>query len=157
MAGVTPLDPRFVALQREVGRYVTALASVGLLVGLLVLLGPRRWYFCIPLWATGTVALGWWLYRWPAIVYRCMGYRLDDEGLEITSGVVWRQVSNIPRSRVQHTDVAQGPLERKHGLGRLIVYTAGTSHSKVELPGLAHEVAFEIRHHLLPHQSADGV
>ena len=47
-------------------------------------------------------------------------------------------MTNVPRSRVQHTDVSQGPLERNHGLGTLVVYTAGTDHAKVELGGLDH-------------------
>jgi membrane protein YdbS with pleckstrin-like domain len=71
--------------------------------------------------------------------------------------VIWRAVSNVPRSRVQHTDVAQGPLDRKYGLGKLIIYTAGTQHSRVELPGLEHQTALAIRDHLLPRQAADVV
>jgi uncharacterized protein len=63
----------------------------------------------------------------------------------------------VPRSRVQHTDVSQGPLERKHGLGRLVIFTAGTQHSRVELPGLAHHTALDIRDRLLPRQTADVV
>jgi membrane protein YdbS with pleckstrin-like domain len=63
----------------------------------------------------------------------------------------------VPRSRVQHTDVSQGPLERRYGLGTLVIYTAGTSHSRVNLEGLDHEVARRIRAHLLPKDEGDAV
>jgi membrane protein YdbS with pleckstrin-like domain len=157
VAGVTPLDPRYISLQREVGWYWSAGVSFVALIASFGALGPRRWYWCLLIWAVVTPVVAYWSYRWPEIEYRHTSYRVDDDGIEIRSGVLWRAVSNVPRSRVQHTDVAQGPLERKHGLGRLIIYTAGTQHSRVELPGLEHQTALEIRDHLLPRQSADVV
>ena len=72
-------------------------------------------------------------------------------------GVYWRTITNVPRSRVQHTDVSQGPLERRFGLGTLVIYTAGTSHSKVNVSGLAFDVARRIRAHLLPDDQSDAV
>lgn len=151
------LDPRFISLQRELGWYWTAGVSAVLFAMALTVLGPRRWYWCLLFWAVSGTALAYYSYRWAEIEYRHTGYRVDDDGIEIQSGVFWRAVSNVPRSRVQHTDVAQGPLERKHGLGKLIIYTAGTQHSRVELPGLAHEDALSIRDHLLPRHTADVV
>jgi uncharacterized protein len=154
---VNSLDPRFISLQREIGFYWTAAMSVVLLIASFVALGPRRWYWALSIWALSTPALGYYSYRWAAIMYRYMSYRVDEDGIEIRAGVIWRAVSNVPRSRVQHTDVAQGPLDRKYGLGKLIIYTAGTQHSRVELPGLEHQTALAIRDHLLPRQAADVV
>lgn len=154
---MTPLDPRFVSLQRELGWYWTAGVSVLVLVASVAVLGPGRWYLCLLIWMIATPLVAWWSYRWPAIEYRYLAYRVDDDGIEIRAGVVWRAVKNVPRTRVQHTDVAQGPLERKYGLGRLIIYTAGTHHSRVELPGLEHQAALAIRDQLLPRQAADVV
>ena len=82
---------------------------------------------------------------------------VDDLGIEIRRGVFWRAVVNIPRSRVQHTDVSQGPLERRFGLGTLVVFTAGTDHAKVSLQGLEYDLALRIRQHLLPSGSNDAV
>ena len=113
-----PLDPRYVQLQREVGWITTAVMSVGLAIGLLILLTPRRWVWWLILWFIGTCTLAWLFQRWPAIAYRHWSYRIDREGILIRRGVYWRNVINVPRSRVQHTDVVQGPLERRHGLGR---------------------------------------
>ena len=152
-----PLDPRYVQLQREVGWITTAVMSVGLAIGLLILLTPRRWVWWLILWFIGTCALAWLSQRWPAIAYRHWSYRIDHEGIQIRRGVYWRGVINVPRSRVQHTDVVQGPLERRHGLGRVLIHTAGTEHSRVELPGLEYHVALGIRDSLLPREGSDAV
>ena len=154
---MSSLDPRFIQLQRASGRYFTAAFSAGLLIAMVFVFGLRRWYFGLMVWIVGTVAVGWFSYWWPPIAYRFMSYAVDDAGIEIRSGVYWRAVSNVPRSRVQHIDVLQGPLERKYGLGRLVIYTAGTAESKVELPGLTHHVALELRDRLLPRQTSDVV
>lgn len=104
------------------------------------------------------VPLGWWhTYRWPPRVYAHASYRVDDQGIEIRSGVHWRVVINVPRSRVQHIDVSQGPVERRFGLGTLVIYTAGTDHAKVEIEGLEHGRALRIREHLLPTGAGDAV
>ena len=151
------LDPRFIQMQREAGWYFTALVSLGLLIASVVLLTLRRWPWCLAAWSISTAAVAWFSYRWAEIEYRYMSYRVDDDGIEIRRGVYWRTVANVPRSRVQHIDVSQGPLERKHGLGRLVLYTAGTADAKVELAGLTHHVALQLRDRLLPRSAPDAV
>ena len=155
------LDPRWVPVQRILAAISTVIvagvsfvfvmslwtASGILLLGLLLL----------PVWATLMAALAWQLQRWPAISYRFSSYRVDQAGIEIRHGVYWRTITNLPRSRVQHTDVSQGPLERRYGLGTLVVYTAGTAHSKVTVSGLDFDVARRIRAHLLPGDHSDAV
>jgi membrane protein YdbS with pleckstrin-like domain len=155
--GVTRLDPRFIPLQREVGWYFSAVVSIALAVGGLILFTPRRWPWVLALWAIGTVAIAWFSHWWAAIEYRYVQYRVDEHGIEIWSGVLWRIVTNVPRSRVQHIDVSQGPIERRHGLSSLVIYTAGTEHSKVALPGLDHQTALGLRDQLLPQQAIDAV
>jgi membrane protein YdbS with pleckstrin-like domain len=155
------LDPRWIVVQRVhsaifllilaaitfVGALSLWAASGILLLGVVVL----------PLWLMAIGALAWQMQRWPAIAYRHTSYRVDEAGLEILRGVYWRTITSVPRSRIQHTDVSQGPLERRHGLGTLVVYTAGTQHSEVKLPGLEFTVAQRIRAHLLPHDQGDAV
>jgi uncharacterized protein len=155
------LDPRWIPVQRILAAIPTMIvagvsfvflmylwaASGILLLGLLLL----------PVWATLMAALAWQLQRWPAISYRFSSYRVDQAGIEIRHGVYWRTITNLPRSRVQHTDVSQGPLERRYGLGTLVVYTAGTAHSRVTVSGLDFDVARRIRAHLLPDDHSDAV
>ena len=156
------LDPRYVDLQQQVGWIVAGVVSSILLIGLAVFAlatQPGVWVLLAALAATVVIIAGlvWLAVRWPSIEYERASYVLDDRGLEIRRGVVWRRVINVPRSRVQHTDVSQGPLERSHGLGTLVVYTAGTAHAQVDLPGLEHATALRIRDHLLPRELADAV
>lgn len=144
-------------MQREVGWYFSAVVSVGLLGASVAFFTLRRWHWALLAWAIGTIAVAWFSYWWAPIEYRFLSYDVDADGIEIRAGVYWRTVSNVPRSRVQHIDVSQGPIERKHGLGRLVIYTAGTADAKVELRGLAHPTALELRDRLLPRQAPDVV
>ena len=156
------LSPAFVPFQRAVGWIFSAVISFVALIAALTgwLSGElARWATLLlaPAWVAVTIAVAWFCHVWPTYEYRWTSYRLDDEGIEIRSGVVWRVITNVPRSRVQHIDVSQGPLERSYGLGRLVIFTAGTHHSRVELPGLDHAVAFGLRNHLLPRGSDDAI
>lgn len=159
---VTPLDPRIIDVRRITGLIFSACMSVGAFVVLATLGWSTRpgWRVMVIVagaWLVGTVALALWMWRWPDIFYRHASYRLDEEGLEIRRGVVWRSIINVPRSRVQHTDVSQGPLERSHGLSTLIVHTAGTEHARVGLAGLSREDALSLRDQLLPRDGRDAV
>ena len=108
-------------------------------------------------WPAAAAGLGWLAHQWPVVVHRHASYRVDDEGIEIRQGVVWRRIVNVPLSRVQHTDVLQGPIERSFGLGTLVIFTAGTEHARVQLHGLDHGLALRIRDHLLSRGGGDDV
>jgi membrane protein YdbS with pleckstrin-like domain len=150
------LDPRVIPLQRIGGAIFTAVLAIGSLAGL-VMADDGAFWLRVAVWLTLVLLAAWKSYAWPARAYRHTSYRVDDQGIEIRKGVYWRVVINVPRSRVQHIDVSQGPIERRYGLGTLIVYTAGTDHAKVELEGLEHGRALRIREHLLPSESSDAV
>lgn len=157
-----PLDPRYVDLQRQTGWItagVLAVIAVPISLALILLLDVTFWMVPLLVAAVfGTVGLlTWWLIAWPPVSYRYTSYRVDADGMEIRSGVYFRSVTTVPKSRVQHTDVSQGPLQRKYGLATLTVHTAGTENAQVQLPGLPHEVALRIRDHLLPGNTADAV
>lgn len=157
-----PLDPRYVLLERQVGWIATAILTLAVFCGFFIflLVGRAGWSSAIvvgAMMAAGVIAFGWWQQMWPAVEYRHASYRVDANGLEIRRGVYFRAVTNVPRSRVQHTDVAQGPLQRRFGLATLIVHTAGNDSAVVELPGLTHDTALAIRDHLLPGRSDDAV
>jgi membrane protein YdbS with pleckstrin-like domain len=160
--GVHRLNPRVVSMHRIVGLIVTVCISlfilIGGVIGLLAGSLPQLdLMWLVAMWLVATAALGWFCYAWPPIEYRHMSYRLDEDGIEIGHGVVWRTVISVPRSRVQHLDVSQGPLQRSFGLGTLRIYTAGTEHAHVDLAGLEHGRALQIRDYLLPRDTSDVV
>lgn len=98
-----------------------------------------------------------WIWRWPPLSYRYLRFGIDATGIAIESGVIWRSRIALPRVRIQHTDVSQGPLERRYGIGTLKLYTAGSRHTKIELPGLNHDEAIALRDALLAEGGASGV
>jgi hypothetical protein len=157
------LDPRYVPQQRLVGRLlalaVSALTFVALLITLVAAddLAPWGRLALGTGWVVAMALMAWHTEAWPARVYAHTSYRLEEDGLRIARGVYWRTVTHVPRTRVQHTDVSQGPLERRYGLATLVVYTAGTDHARVALPGLAYETAVHLRDILRLDRSDDIV
>jgi membrane protein YdbS with pleckstrin-like domain len=157
------LDPRFVPQGRFVGRLRTLAVSAVVFVLLAVVFitaddRPLLERVAVSLVALGAIAFAAWLGEWwPVWEYEHTRYRLDQDGLQIARGVYWRSITHVPRSRVQHTDVSQGPIERKYGLGTLIVYTAGTDHARVALPGLAWDTAVALRDELRTDRADDDV
>ncbi|HEY0043266.1 MAG TPA: PH domain-containing protein [Allosphingosinicella sp.] len=87
----------------------------------------------------------WLAFVAPGRRFRAWGYALGDEELEVQRGVMIQVHTHVPLGRVQHIDIAQGPLERACRVCRLVVHTAGTLHSQVVLPGLARATAEAIR------------
>ena len=156
------LDPRVVILEKMTGWIGVAVLGVTTLLGLAANLAasgftPVGFALRGVTWTCLLAILIWRAQWWPAIRYRWASYRVDDLGIELREGVWWREVVNVPRSRVQHTDVSQGPLERRYGLGTLVIYTAGTDHSRVSVAGLEYSRAMRIRAHLLPGGAGDAV
>ena len=153
------LDPNAIRVEQAAYGIFSAVVGVFLLMLLLLSLFGRPWQIALTLALTIGVAglLIWLSVRWPEISYQYKFYRVDPQGIEIRRGVLWRRTIVVPKSRVQHTDVSQGPLQRRYALGTLVIYTAGTDHAKVDLSGLSHARAMRIRDHLLPSGGDDAV
>jgi membrane protein YdbS with pleckstrin-like domain len=158
-----PVDPGWVSATRITSSIAAFVFGVPVLGG-----GIVAAVFSDRLGAVAAVALDlavlaivgflvWSAFVWPRIQYRHLRYRVDPTGLAIRRGVLWREDVRVPRSRVQHTDVNQGPIERSFGLSTLIVFTAGTQHAKVSLDGLRDETARAIRDFLVDGGDEDGV
>lgn len=156
------VDPRYIPAER-VGWWIflviVAVPSfITLIIGFFLdwfdqpwgLLASAGWILIIGM-------LLWFTLRWPQLTYKYTRYCVNDSGIEIRKGVLWRSIHNVPRNRVQHTDVRQGPLERRFGIATLTTFTAGTANSSVELNGLAHEQALLIRDYLIAGGEDDAV
>jgi membrane protein YdbS with pleckstrin-like domain len=147
------VDPAAIRVWRSQWAIATGVCA---LVALILLL-PREDFpgpgVAILVAAIGSVLC--WL--WPPTYYRHLRYGVDATGIVIERGVLWRSHIALPRARIQHTDVSQGPLQRRHGVGTLKLYTAGSRHTMIELPGLAHSDALALRDALLAESNASGV
>ncbi len=94
---------------------------------------------------------------WPEAYYRRLRFGIDGTGIAIERGILWHSRIALPRARIQHTDVSQGPLQRRYGVATLKLYTAGSRYTKIELPGLTHAEALALRDALLAESGDSGV
>ena len=157
------LDPAFVSIERLSGWIFTGvvlffglvgLAFVAFGFGLLSIVMTS----CLLLYLMLGGLLAWATQALPKKAYDRAGWCLTPSGLEIRRGIWWRSQISVPLARVQHTDVHQGPLMRRFGLAKLIVHTAGTSNSAVELNGLNFATAQRLRDALVENRGdIDGV
>lgn len=97
------------------------------------------------------------VWKAPPAYYEALEYGIDAQGIAIHRGIFWRSRIALPRIRVQHTDVSQGPLQRRYGIATLKLYTAGSRYTKIELSGLAHDRALALRDALLAGGGDSGV
>lgn len=148
------LHPNFVRMEILAGWVWTAVLTLASGIGLAILLFGGS----LPGWAQAAlisaelvfvVLLCWAAQCWPAIDYRHRAYRISEFGIQVRKGVLWRMVCDVPRTRVQHIDVNQGPIERRFGLANLVLHTAGTISASVKLEGLGYDTAVAIRDHLI--------
>lgn len=141
---MTPLH----SSQLKVLRIRTALAAAAAaLVAFLADIGPLRGTilppFAVPALAAalGLVAI----LVFPARRYRRWGYAEGEDEIQIRRGTLVHVRTIVPFGRVQHIDVAQGPIQRPFGLATLVLHTAGTHGASVQLPGLAYGEAEAMR------------
>lgn len=75
-------------------------------------------------------------------------WRLDEHGLAVRRGRLWQRETRVPITRVQHLDIKHGPWQRRRKLATLVVHTAGTRHSSVNVPHLDADDAQRLRDRL---------
>ncbi len=96
------------------------------LVFLLIVAGPAWWYlrgaavFCIPL----VVALAW---MHAHLYVKYTRWALERDVLLFRSGWLTRQLTIVPRDRVQSLNVSASPFDRRRHMASLSVDTAGGS------------------------------
>lgn len=148
---MTPLEPRQLALLR-IRFLIAVLIAIGLVAfgETWLLRQPWKPAFLTPWLATGivasvTIAATMIL---PRRRYRAWGYEQREDELIVKHGNLIRQITVVPFGRVQHIDIAQGPLQRALGLATLVLNTAGTRGAAVKLPGLLPAQAEDMRDHI---------
>jgi len=148
------LDYNWVLATRLGSGIFTAVLGIATLVGLIVSMFASDWRGPSVLYAFG----GWLLFivlftvitqLMPGKHYKRRRYRLSESELLFRRGLVWHIEISVPYSRIQHTDVSRGPIERWFGLATLVIHTAGTQNASVSLDGLPAARAYRIRDLLL--------
>jgi len=155
------LDPDYVPAARLVGALTSLFLFGAALFGILI-----YWFASEQaLWTKLAIAGGVTLiplaaailgYAWPPLEYRRTRWCVGEEGVEIKRGVVYRHIIFVPRTRIQHTDVSQGPIQRRFDLASFSVHTAGSHQPEITLDGVTHATALALRDHLLDSGVGDG-
>jgi uncharacterized protein len=91
----------------------------------------------------------------PGRRFRRWGYAKTEDELHVAHGVLVHTETSVAFHRVQHIDVAQGPIERLCGVWQLVLNTSGTLNSQIRLPGLSRATAEALRDEIRQHIRAD--
>lgn len=152
--GLLPLHPRMRWVWTLSHGFGYALPLVAILVPLAVKFDLMPAALAVSVAVLLGFLLGWRYATRYAALYAAL--HLAD-GVLIRRGVWWRAEIFVPRARIQHTEVNQGPLDRRWGMASVSLHTAGTRLENISLPGLPRAVAEQLRDTLLDRRiHADG-
>jgi membrane protein YdbS with pleckstrin-like domain len=62
---------------------------------------------------------------WINAAFNAIEYCIDDEGVKMKGGVVWRKHVTVPYSKITNVDITRGPMQRYFNIGTIHVQTAG--------------------------------
>jgi membrane protein YdbS with pleckstrin-like domain len=82
------------------------------------------------------VLLMWWL-MFPLLRWRTTRYELTTRRMRLRTGVIARNGSDIPLSRITDVSFRKSPLDRLLGCGTLVVESAG-EHAEIVLRQVPH-------------------
>lgn len=81
----------------------------------------------------------------PYLSWKNWRYAIDEKEIDLKRGVIVKNRTLIPLSRVQHVDTRQGPILRWYKLATVTISTAATTH---EIPALDEVLADRVRHQI---------
>ncbi|MCE4051777.1 MULTISPECIES: PH domain-containing protein [Bacillaceae] len=84
----------------------------------------------------------WGIILEPSLKQKYWRYDVDEEFIQLKSGIWNKQHQLIPMTKVQSVELIQGPLLRKYELYSISVGTMGSSH---KIPAIPQEEARELR------------
>lgn len=131
---------RYRAYRYLLAAFWTALPLIGAAV-FAVLVG-ESWAWAAP---GGAAVLAVFAFLAVAKGFSRRAYALRERDLTYRKGWIFTSMTTVPFNRIQHTEVSQGPLERKFALCTLNIYTAGGSTSDLSVPGLEADEAARLR------------
>ena len=150
----TPLEPGQLKAMR-ISAAITALAGLAIAVGFDALLFLEAKTALGLVTAPVALLLLYYAFVTPARRFRRWGYAKTEDELHVAHGVLVHTETSVAFHRVQHIDVAQGPIERLCGVWQLVLNTSGTLNSQIKLPGLSRATAEGLRDEIRQHVRAD--
>ena len=119
---------------------------LGVLLYLDHLFSWKEWIGLILIVVTTISVLGAvWSFINPFLLHKNWRYDVDEEFLQLQSGVLNEIHQLVPMTKIQSVLTEQGPLLRKYGLCSVSIKTMGSSHT---IPALPRDVAVELRNQI---------
>ena len=89
----------------------------------------------VSLWIVGISIFGWiiimiFVIIWIPAAFNALEYYIDDEGVKMRCGVVWKKQVTVPYSKITNVDITQGPMQRYYNIGTIHVQTAALPESR---------------------------
>ena len=81
-------------------------------------------------------------------------YSVREQDISYCSGLFFKKTVTQPITRVQHVELKRGPIDRKIGLAKLQVFSAGGALHTFEIPGLKVSEAEKLRQFILSHKDS---
>lgn len=150
--GWNALHPRFVRCRqaKKLVGFAVVVAVLGL-AQILVAYVPQfaKAQIVFPTaWIIAVVRAVWSL-AWPIIEVPRRRYAVRDKDILYKAGVLWRTETVVPFNRVQHAETGSGPIDRRFGLARLTVFTAGSEGGDLRIDGLGVDLAEQLRRYIV--------
>ncbi|QED46056.1 PH domain-containing protein [Cytobacillus dafuensis] len=86
-----------------------------------------------------------WSFINPFLLYKNWRFDVDEEFLQLKSGVLNEVHQLVPMTKIQSVATKQGPLLRKYSLCSVSIETMGASHT---IPALPKDAAIELRNQI---------
>jgi len=135
-ADFVPLDPTYLRVSL-MGHAAFAIVTVIAGVVIAVLVG---W---VPAFITAGVLVLVGLSALHAVInVRHIAWQVREHDVSYRSGVLVRTVQTVPFQRIQHARISRSPIERKFGLAKLHINSAGPD---LSIPGLSADDADRLR------------
>ena len=99
--------------------------------------------------ATAITLFAWLMIVYAGVSFKYMSYAIREKDISYKSGWLWKSMTTVPFNRVQHCDIKQGILDRRFGLAKLTIYTAGGANTDLEIPGLFPDTAEKLKAFIL--------
>jgi len=81
-------------------------------------------------------------------------YSVREQDISYCSGLFFKKTVTQPITRIQHVELKRGPIDRKIGLAKLQVFSAGGALHTFEIPGLLVTEAETLRQFILSHKDS---
>ena len=137
-----PVERAQLTVELSIVALITLLALAA--AGTVVLLAAAPWWLAVLV--PGAVAmLGLAAAGITYAAFSQQGWLLREHDLSHRHGILLRRQVTVPLSRVQHTSVAAGPIDRLLGLSKLQVFTASGGSADLVIAGLKATDAVRLR------------